>query len=81
MVDFDRTVDPVIAIAPTGFTNIDAQAWVRDNHTPMIVMDGGVQFVLVYEDSVGSIKIDGFWRVTHLGQALSNARVILTAGR
>jgi len=80
MVTFDRSADPVLAVAPTGFTNIEAQAWVRDNHTPMMVMDGNVQFVVVYEDPAGSIKMNNFWRVTDLGQAMSKARALLTAG-
>lgn len=77
VVTFDRSEEPILAIAPAGFTNIDAQAWVRDNRTPMLVMDGGIQFVLVFEDSGGSVVISPFWRIVNLGQALSQARIYL----
>jgi hypothetical protein len=76
MVTFDRSADPVLATAPAGFTNINAQAWVRDNHEPMVVLDGGVQYVLVYEEA-GSVKMHGFWHVVDLAQALLKARDFL----
>ena len=65
--------EPDIEIAPAGFTNIDAQEWVRDHGKPMLVLDGGAVFTLVFRASDGYVKLDPYWGVSNLEQALAAA--------
>ncbi len=77
VIDFDHSADPVIAVASPGHTIIAAQNWVLQHKTPMIVLDGGLQYVLLYENASGSITLEPFYRVTDPGQAAADARAVL----
>ena len=74
--DFD---DPNIDIEPE-ITNIRAQALVRENHRPMMVLDGGCQWVLVYQPhSAVSPVLHPFPRIADLNKALIEARKVLAS--
>ena len=59
--------------APPGFTNIEAQAWVKEHHIPMLVLDGGVYYVLVHEKAPHVISLEPFYHVTDQDEALARA--------
>jgi hypothetical protein len=77
VIDFDTDGEPAIALAAPGWTNQDAQAWVTENKVPMLVLDGGVQFVLVHPNISGSPVMVPFWGVTAQAKAIEAARRVL----
>jgi hypothetical protein len=74
MTDFDTNGEPAIAIAPSNWNNQNAQIWVKENKAPMLVIDGGVQFVLVYPDVSGTVVMEPFWGIKTQEKALKAAR-------
>jgi hypothetical protein len=74
MTDFDTNGEPAIAIAPSTGDNQNAQTWVKENKAPMLVIDGGIQFVLVYPDVSGTVIMEPFWGIKTQEKALEAAR-------
>jgi hypothetical protein len=73
----DNQGEPEIVIAPE-LTNMQAQVWVAANHRPMMVLDGGRQWVLVYRPHASaSVVLQPFLRISDLNKALIGARMIL----
>jgi hypothetical protein len=77
VINFDTDGEPTIALAPSHWTNRDAQIWVRENQAPMVVFDGGIQFILVYLDASGSPVLEPFWPIKTQVEAVQAARKVL----
>jgi hypothetical protein len=64
----------MIDFAAPDMTLIEAQDWVREHDDPLLYLDGGAQFVLVYKNQPGSVVLEPFPRVTNRARAIELAQ-------
>jgi hypothetical protein len=76
-IEFDESAEPTIAIA-LDWTNIAAQAWVKENNTPMLVREISPQglwaLVLIFKSSTGHVSLQSYFRATDMSETLKYAR-------
>jgi hypothetical protein len=76
MIYLVSDADPAVGLATLGTTIPEAQAWVREQDTPVLVPGGG-HFTFVHKDGSGQVVIERSWPVNDSKRAVELAHRVL----